>query len=91
MIYNSFLLGNVTYNRHTYTVPHSSTFTLETEWGYDSWGRIHYITYPDKEIVYYSYDKGGNLQKIRGEKLNQPTVYYIKDIKESLLYKDMVL
>ncbi|MBQ9313362.1 MAG: hypothetical protein IJ213_10025, partial [Bacteroidales bacterium] len=72
-------LGNVTYNRHTYTVPHSSTFTLETEWGYDSWGRIHYITYPDKEIVYYSYDKGGNLQNIRGEKQNQPTVYYKYD------------
>ena len=43
--------------------------------------RIHYITYPDKERVYYSYDKGGNLQNIRGEKQNQPTVYYIKDIK----------
>ena len=45
-------MGNVEYNAHTYVQPHShNTFTLETRWEYDSWGRVQKIIYPDMEEV----------------------------------------
>ena len=73
-------MGNLIFNRHTYVQPHSpNTFTLETHWKYDSWGRIRNITYPDKEFVGYFYDHGGNLQHINGRKGLDETEY-IKDI-----------
>ncbi len=73
-------MGNVTSNRHTYIQPHTNnTFSLSTSWTYDSWGRVKSITYPDKELVSYHYDHGGNLHHINGRKGLDETEY-IKDI-----------
>ena len=38
------------------------------EYEYDSWNRIQKMTYPDREVVSYGYDKGGMLQWVTGEK-----------------------
>ena len=71
-------MGNVEYNAHTYVQPHShNTFTLETQWRYDSWGRVQSITYPDLEEVTYRYDHGGNVRHIEGTKPNQPLSVYV--------------
>ena len=76
-------MGNVVYNAHTYVQPHShNTFTLETQWEYDSWGRVKTIIYPDRERVSYFYDHGGNVCHIEGSKGNLPTMNYI----DTLLY-----
>ncbi len=74
-------LGNVVLNRHTYVMPNSdSVFTLTTSWDYDSWGRVNRITYPDKEDVYYLYDRGGNLRGVRGYKPGQNPIMYVDKI-----------
>ena len=85
-------MGNVIYNRHTYVQPHSpNTFTLETQWEYDSWGRVNTIVYPDQEKVRYFYDHGGNVCHIEGNKNNTiPTIYIdtlLYDIYEQRTYQ----
>ena len=71
-------MGNVEYNSHTYVQPHSNnTFTLKTQWMYDSWGRVHRITYPDHEEVTYLYDHGGNVRHIEGVKPSHPSSVYV--------------
>ncbi len=37
-----------------------------TKWAYDAMGRIASITYPNNEIVNYTYDNGGNTANIAG-------------------------
>ena len=70
-------MGNVIFNRHTYVQPHSpNTFTLTTQWQYDSWGRIQYIIYPDGEQVNYGYDFGGMLYDIQGDNTYIKTILY---------------
>jgi len=39
-----------------------------TEWLYDTWGRLHQLTYPDLEILTNKYDSGGLLNEIYGDK-----------------------
>jgi RHS repeat-associated protein len=69
-------MGNIIENRHTYIVPNTlDVFTLTTLWTYDSWSRIRDIIYPDKEIVTYHYDEGGNLSEIIGSKGEQTNRY----------------
>ena len=78
-------MGNVIMNKHTYVQPGSlRTFTLRTEWEYDSWGRVKTILYPDKEKVNYSYDFGGNVCHIEGYKTSFPSTTYIKDLQYDL-------
>ncbi|MDA8239073.1 MAG: FG-GAP-like repeat-containing protein, partial [Nitrospiraceae bacterium] len=52
-------LGRVT---TTIKTVDSINYTIETS--YDSLGRTESITYPDGEIVYYTYDDGGNLTNV---------------------------
>ena len=74
-------MGNVIHNRHTYVQPGSpNTITLETDWSYDSWGRVHSIVYPDHEKVSYRYDLGGKVNNIIGDKPGQPLTTYIASI-----------
>lgn len=42
---------------------------------YDTWNRIHTMTYPDGEKVTYSYNSAGLLQHITGEKLGRSYTY----------------
>jgi YD repeat-containing protein len=49
----------------------SQRFTAEvfvTRYDYDSWGRMKSLTYPDGDIVRYHYDRGGQVNRISGEK-----------------------
>ncbi len=52
----------------------------ETDYVFDSFGRMLQLTYPDGEILYYGYDAGGLLKEAFGMKrLNKYT--YIKDLQ----------
>ena len=78
-------MGNIAYNRHTYVQPHSHrTLTLDTKWKYDSWGRVQVIIYPDREVVEYEYDLGGNLRSIEGYKNGDGYTTYIKELTYDL-------
>ncbi len=58
-------MGEITRETRIYTVPFlANIIALNTQFEYDSWGRILNITYPDNEEVNYSYDFGGQLERI---------------------------
>ena len=58
-------MGEITRETRIYTVPFlSNIIALSTQFEYDSWGRILNINYPDNEEVNYSYDFGGQLERI---------------------------
>ena len=62
-------MGNVSENCRTFVLPaedNAYTFIMNTE--YDTWGRTLSITYPDKELVSYAYDFGGNLKSVSSTK-----------------------
>jgi RHS repeat-associated protein len=40
-----------------------------TEYVHDTWGRMQQMTYPDGEVLTYSYDSGGNVRAAKGVKL----------------------
>lgn len=71
-------LGEVTKVRRTVIVPNNAVATYTTEWNYDSWNRLMSMTYPDGEYVKYSYDLGGNLVSVEGEKDKKYT--YVQNI-----------
>jgi RHS repeat-associated protein len=57
---------------------------------YDSWNRVENMIYPDGEIVFYKYNKGGNLYCVQGEKLGRKYDYisrigYDKNDKQKYL------
>ena len=49
-------------------VPNQAIATYVTQWTYDSHNRLLEMIYPDEEKVTYSYNLGGLLEKVRGEK-----------------------
>ncbi|MFH4967517.1 SpvB/TcaC N-terminal domain-containing protein [Gaetbulibacter sp. M240] len=61
-------IGSLTKNIRTIIVPDKRPLTYETHWEYDTWGRVLKMTYPDKEQVTYSYNLGGNLASMGGDK-----------------------
>ena len=58
----------VTKTRRTLIVPNQAIATYVTQWTYDSHNRLIEMIYPDEEKVTYSYNLGGLLEKVRGEK-----------------------
>ena len=65
MCYTYGNMGEVTQETRIYALPFlSQPIALTTQFTYDSWGRIQEITYPDNEVVGYTYDLGGQLQSI---------------------------
>ena len=54
--------------------------TAVTGYESDYLGRMEHITYPDGEIVTYTYDTGGNVQTVTGTKEGYDDFYYVKDI-----------
>ena len=58
----------VTKTRRTLIVPNQAIATYVTQWTYDSHCRLIEMIYPDEEKVTYSYNVGGLLEKVRGEK-----------------------
>ncbi len=61
-------MGEVTKTRRTLIVPNQAIATYVTQWSYDSHNRLIEMIYPDEEKVTYSYNLGGLLEKVRGEK-----------------------
>lgn len=61
-------MGEVTKTRRTFIVPNQAIATYVTQWTYDSHNRLLEMIYPDEEKVTYSYNLGGLLEKVRGEK-----------------------
>ena len=65
MCYTYGNMGEVTEETRIYALPFlSQPIALSTQFEYDSWGRIQSITYPDNEVVSYTYDLGGQLQSV---------------------------
>ena len=61
-------MGEVTKTRRTLIIPNQAIATYVTQWTYDSHNRLIEMIYPDEEKVTYSYNLGGLLEKVRGEK-----------------------
>ncbi len=68
-------LGELIENIHTFVVPGGETYTFAMNWTYDSWNRIQEMTYPDGEVVSYSYNKGGQLFSVEGTKTTRTYKY----------------
>ena len=61
-------LGELTENIRTFALPfENQTYTFKMQYEYDIWNRIQTMTYPDGEVVKYGYDRGGMLDRMRGE------------------------
>ena len=64
-------LGEIVKNRRVIDINQTDPvvpMVFETNWEYDSWNRPQTMTYPDGEVVKYSYNLGGKITKIEGEK-----------------------
>ena len=61
-------------------IPNQGVANYVTQWEYDSWNRLKNMTYPDGEVVNYSYNQGGLLNKVTGTKSGTTTVY-VDDIR----------
>jgi len=57
-------LGEMTEVRRTLVIPNQAVATYITNWTYDSWNRVQTMTYPDGEMLNYSYNTAGLLTKI---------------------------
>ncbi|MBS0011180.1 MAG: hypothetical protein KFF49_07210, partial [Bacteroidales bacterium] len=68
-------LGQVTKTIRTVQLGESDMRTWI--WGahYDTWNRVHTMTYPDGEKVKYNYNRAGHLLKMEGEKLGRNYEY----------------
>ena len=49
-------------------VPNQAIATYVTQWTYDSHNRLLEMIYPDEEKITYSYNLGGQLEKMHGYK-----------------------
>ena len=59
-------MGEVTKSRRTMIVPNQAIATYVTQWTYDSHNRLLEMIYPDEEKITYSYNLGGQLEKVHG-------------------------
>lgn len=70
-------MGNVSMSDKTIVVPtENMAYRFMTEFGYDSFGRMRRITYPDGENVIYNYD-WGLLYSVKNEDQQTPYIQYI--------------
>ena len=61
-------MGEVTKTRRTMIVPNQAIATYVTQWTYDSHNRLLEMIYPDEEKITYSYNLGGQLEKVHDYK-----------------------
>ena len=61
-------MGEVTKTHRTMIVPNQAIATYVTQWTYDSHNRLLEMIYPDEEKITYSYNLGGQLEKVHGYK-----------------------
>jgi hypothetical protein len=67
--------GELTEVSRTLVIPNQAVATYTTRWDYDSWNRLWGMTYPDGEVVNYSYNTGGLLKRVVGGKAGESTIY----------------
>ena len=72
-------LGELIQNIHTFVVPQGEPYTFAMNWEYDSWNRTKSITYPDGEVLTYSYNNSGALDSMSAVK-SQQTFNYLNNI-----------
>ena len=69
-------LGNVISEVRTISIPSSDhVYRFTTGYTYDSWGRMLTMTYPDGEVLKYTYGYGGDLISMCGDKGSEHHVY----------------
>jgi RHS repeat-associated protein len=95
-------LGNVSKQTKLVVLPNEdNSYNFTISYTYDSWGRTKTITYPDNEIVTYSYNLGGLLKKVSGRKntnciaippdQNDPGTHSLgKSVNETYNYVDSI-
>ncbi|NRB48378.1 MAG: hypothetical protein HRU41_11950 [Saprospiraceae bacterium] len=67
--------GLVTKNIRTLIVNSAIISTFVSTYEYDSWGRIQQMVYPDGEVLDYVYNRAGQLESMKGEKLGRVYKY----------------
>lgn len=67
--------GLVTKNIRTLIINSAIISTFVSTYEYDSWGRIQQMTYPDGEVLDYVYNRAGQLESMKGEKLGRRYAY----------------
>nr|WP_244533936.1 RHS repeat-associated core domain-containing protein [Flavobacterium micromati] len=72
-------LGEVEKEIRTLRITPTDVQTYISQFEYDTWNRIQKMTYPDGEVVDYTYNRAGNLQSMRGKKESH-TYDYIKQL-----------
>lgn len=72
-------LGEIEKEIRTLRITPTDIQTYISEFEYDTWNRIQKMTYPDGEVVDYTYNRAGNLQSMQGKKESH-TYDYIKQL-----------
>ncbi|MBP4140409.1 hypothetical protein J3S90_01165 [Flavobacterium sp. P4023] len=72
-------LGEVEKEIRTLRITPTDVQTYISQFEYDTWNRIQKMTYPDGEVVDYTYNRAGNLQSMQGKKESH-TYDYIKQL-----------
>ncbi|WP_295094391.1 RHS repeat-associated core domain-containing protein [uncultured Flavobacterium sp.] len=72
-------LGEIEKEIRTLRITPTDIQTYVSEFAYDTWNRIQKMTYPDGEVVEYTYNRAGNLQSMQGKKESH-TYDYIKQL-----------
>ena len=81
-------MGEVTKTRRTMIVPNQAIATYVTHWTYDSHNRLLEMIYPDEEKITYSYNLGGQLEKVHGYK--SYSYDYVSKIGYKLTYSPAI-
>ena len=72
-------MGNISYEKRSVVVPGKGIATFETEWEYDSYGKLLNMTYPGDEKLVYRYNDTGDLKMVYRGKESSPR-YYVSSI-----------
>lgn len=68
-------LGETIKNVRTMVIPRAGQQTYVTQFTYDTWSRLTSMIYPDSEVVTYTYNLGGLVQSMTGNRAGQATTY----------------
>ena len=86
-------LGNVTEETRTIALPHNNdvAYRFFMGYSYDSWGRMNRMLYPDGEKIAYTYQWGGDLSAMYGNKNGNHRTYVRKIYYNSFGQKENVI
>ncbi|MBO9202430.1 MULTISPECIES: SpvB/TcaC N-terminal domain-containing protein [Niastella] len=84
-------LGETVKNVRTVVIPRFGQQTYVSQFTYDTWNRLTSMIYPDSEVVNYSYNVGGTLLSMNGNRAGRVTNYIAQlgwDKFESRVYQE---